>query len=261
MAVLFNRKKIFGVPVDIVELDKILDAVTSLIEKDSKGNNIMAVNAEKIMYAQKDSFLLKCLEDASFLIPDGAGATVALKVIHSAQTERIPGADLMLHICARSAKKGYKIFIYGAKEEVNKKAVEKLKEMFPDISIVGRSNGYVSSEDMDNLIKQINDSKAQVLFVALGSPKQELWISKYLDRLKVNICQGIGGTLDTIAGNVKRAPLIFRKTGTEWIYRLIKQPRRIRRHVAVWMFIFKVIKIWFAKKLQSLFPLHKWRQT
>ncbi len=249
---LFDRKRVFGVPVNIVNLDKILDTITYLIEKDSKGNNIMAVNAEKIMYAQKNQFLLKCLENSSFLIPDGAGATVALKVIHSIKTERIPGADLMLNICRLSAEKGYKIFIYGAKEEVNKKAVEKLKESFPNINIVGRSNGYVSSEDMDSLIKQINDSKTQVLFVALGSPKQEIWISKYLSRLNVNICQGIGGTLDTIAGNVKRAPVFFRKTGTEWIYRLIKQPQRIKRHIKIWHFIIKVIKIWLIKKITHI---------
>ncbi len=257
---LFERKRVFDVPVDIVTLNRILDAITYLIEENKKGNNIMAVNAEKIMYAQKDRFLLKCLESSSFLIPDGAGATVALKVIHSTKTDRIPGADLMLHICRRAAERGYKLFIYGAKEEVNKKAVQRLKEMFPNINIVGRSNGYVSPEDMDSLIKQINNSKAQVLFVALGSPKQELWISKYLNRLDVNICQGIGGTLDTIAGNVKRAPLIFRKTGTEWIYRLIKQPRRIRRHIAVWIFIFKVLKVWLRKKLpHRLLPLRKWK--
>ncbi len=147
---------------------------------------------------------------------------------------------------------GYRVFIYGAKEEVNKKAVERLKEMFPGINIVGRSNGYVSEADMQNLIKQINESKAQVLFVALGSPKQEKWIAEYLPKLNVNICQGIGGTLDTIAGTVKRAPLFFRKTGTEWIYRLIKQPKRIKRHVVIWVFIFKIIKYWLKRKLNLI---------
>ncbi|MEO0127045.1 MAG: WecB/TagA/CpsF family glycosyltransferase [candidate division WOR-3 bacterium] len=245
-----NRKKVFGVPVDTIDLKNILENIHYFVQNDIKQNNIMAVNAEKIMAAQKDKFLLDCLEKATFLIPDGAGATVALKVIHSIKPERIPGADLMHYICQESAKSGYKIFIYGATEESNQKAVERLKELYPGINIVGRSNGYVNEERMDELVKMINDSKAQILFVALGSPKQEKWIARYLPRLNVNICQGVGGTLDTIAGTVKRAPYFFRKTGTEWIYRLIKQPRRIRRHIAIWIFIFRVIKIWVKKKLK-----------
>lgn len=247
-----ERKLVFGVPVDVISREKILNNINWLIQNDKKGNNIMAVNAEKIMAAQKDKFLLNCLENATFLIPDGAGATVALKVIHSVKTERIPGADLMHYICSESAKSGYKIFIYGATEESNSKAVVKLKEMYPGINIVGRSNGYVVPNSMDQLVKSINTSGAQILFVGLGSPKQEKWIAEYLPRLNVNICQGVGGTLDTIAGTVKRAPYFFRKTGTEWIYRLMRQPRRIRRHVNIWVFILKVLQFHFFKKPSDL---------
>jgi len=244
-----ERQRVFGVPVDIITVKDILDKIDFIIKNDIKHNNIMAVNAEKIMAAQKNGFLLKCLENAKFLIPDGTGATVALKVIHNRKVERIPGADLMHYICAESAKKGYKIFIYGSREEVNKKAVEQLQKLYPGINIVGRCNGYVSLNEMPKLIEQINNSGAQILFVALGSPKQELWISENLTKLNVNICQGIGGTLDTIAGTVKRAPYIFQKLGAEWIYRLLKQPKRIRRHINIWIFIFKVIKLWLIKKL------------
>lgn len=244
-----ERKRVFGVPVDVITVEDILEKIDFIIKNEIKHNNIMSVNAEKIMAAQKNGFLLKCLENAQFLIPDGTGATVALRVIHNIKVERIPGADLMHHICGESVKKGYKIFIYGATEDVNKESVEQLKRLYPGINIVGRCNGYVSQKEIPELIEQINNSGAQILFVALGSPKQELWISENLKKLNVNICQGIGGTLDTIAGAVRRAPYIFQKLGAEWIYRLIRQPRRIRRHINIWIFIFKVIKVWLIKKL------------
>lgn len=246
-----KRKRVFGVPVDTIDLKSILESIHYLVQNDIKRNNIMAVNAEKIMAAQKDKFLLNCLESATFLIPDGAGATVALKVIYSIKPVRIPGVDLMHYICRESAKSGYKIFIYGATEETNQKAVDKLKELYQEINIVGRSNGYVDADKMDELVESMNNSGAQILFVALGSPKQEKWIHQYLPKLNVNICQGIGGTLDTIAGCVKRAPQFFQKTGTEWIYRLIKQPSRIRRHVIIWVFILKVIKEWLKRKIYN----------
>ncbi len=244
-----QRMRVFNIPVDIVDKNMILECIDYLIKNNIKHNNIMAVNAEKIMAGQRDKFLLGCLENASFLIPDGTGATVALKVMHDIKVDRLPGADLLHIICKHSADRGYRIFIYGSKEDVNKIAVEKLKAMYPGINIVGRSNGYVRQEDMQQLIDQINNSGAQILFVALGSPKQEKWIHENLRKLNVNICQGVGGTLDTIAGCVKRAPLFFRKTGTEWIYRLIRQPRRIRRHFAIWVFILKVIKEWLKRRL------------
>jgi len=247
-----QRKRVFNIPVDIIDEGILLKCIEYCIEHNIKCNNIMAVNAEKIMAGQKDKFLLECLENASFLIPDGTGATVALKVMHNTKVNRLPGADLMHIICRESAKKGYRVFIYGAKEEVNRTAVEKLRQLYPGLNIVGRCNGYVTQEKMQELIDQINNSGAQILFVALGSPKQEKWIHENLPKLNVNICQGIGGTLDTIAGCVKRAPLFFRKTGTEWIYRLILQPRRIRRHFAIWVFILKVIAEWTKRKFSHL---------
>jgi N-acetylglucosaminyldiphosphoundecaprenol N-acetyl-beta-D-mannosaminyltransferase len=110
------------------------------------------------------------------------------------------------------------------------------------LKIVGCQNGYLSDDKMDELIDRINKSKAQILFLALGSPKQELWIANNRDRLKhVRVCQGIGGTLDVLAGTVKRAPEFYCKTGLEWFYRLMEEPSRIKRQVKLPLFAAQVV--------------------
>jgi N-acetylglucosaminyldiphosphoundecaprenol N-acetyl-beta-D-mannosaminyltransferase len=157
---------------------------------------------------------------------------------------------MVLDICKVAANKGYRIFIYGSKEAINKQAKEKLKLLYPGISIVGRCNGYIRKERMDKLINDINSSEADILFVGLGSPKQEKWIQEYLPKLNVKVCQGIGGTLDTITGDTKRAPWYFQKAGVEWFYRLIKDPKRFRRQAILPVFAIRVIK----EKLKGRLP-------
>ena len=136
----------------------------------------------------------------------------------------------------------YKVFIYGATEDVNKKAVDELKNRYPDLKIVGRANGYVKESEMPDLIDRINASKAEILFLALGSPKQEKWYATHKNRLHhVRVVQGVGGTLDTIAGTVKRAPEIWCKLQLEWLYRLIMEPKRIKRQKVLPIFAAMVL--------------------
>lgn len=236
------RKSILGVPVDVVDMEGALRHIGGLIGKKRKNNYVFAINAEKVIALQKDSFLRHMAENASLLLPDGVGAVLALRMLYGMKIKRVPGVDLMHSLCRVAAEKGYKIFIYGAKEEVNKQAVERLEEMYGGIQIVGRSHGYVSQDKIEDLLQKINESEADILFIALGSPKQEQWIQQYLPRLNVKVCQGIGGTLDTIVGTVKRAPESFQRLGLEWFYRLMKEPGRIRRQLVLPVFVMKVLK-------------------
>lgn len=229
-------------PVDIVDMTGALKYIDDLIQSNRNGNYIFAINAEKVMALQNDPFLRNMAENASLLVPDGIGAVLAIKLLHGIKISRVPGADLMQNICKEAAKKGYRIFIYGAKDDVNKDAVERLKKTYPGLNIVGRCSGYITEERMNELINQINESGADILFVALGSPKQERWIQDYLPKLNIKVCQGIGGTLDTIVGHVKRAPESFQKLGLEWLYRLLKEPRRIRRQLVIPVFVFNILK-------------------
>lgn len=237
-----ERVRVLDVPVDVVDMADALAYVEGLIQGPSVGNYVLAVNPEKVYVLKKDAFLKDMFEKAALLLPDGIGVVMAVRLLFGKKIERVPGADLMLNICNMSSAKGYKAFIYGSKEEVNLKAVEKLRKQYPGIQIVGRSSGYVKDEDMEGLLKAINHSGADILFIALGSPKQEKWIQTYLQSLDIKVCQGIGGTLDTITGNVKRAPLFFQKMGLEWFYRLVKEPERLGRQMVLPIFVLQVLK-------------------
>ncbi|MDY6950033.1 MAG: WecB/TagA/CpsF family glycosyltransferase [Thermodesulfobacteriota bacterium] len=225
-----TRIKILDVWVDPVTKEECLDKVKRCLEGDERVHTIFAVNPEKNFSVPKDLVLHEAFKSADLLIPDGIGVVLAARLLYGAKLSRVPGVELMEDICALAAKGGHKVFVYGAREEVNKQAVETLKGRYPGLNIVGRSNGYVKEEEMAALVEKINASGAEILFLALGSPKQEKWISAHKDDLKtVKVCQGIGGTLDTITGKVKRAPEIWRKCSAEWLYRLILEPKRIKR--------------------------------
>jgi N-acetylglucosaminyldiphosphoundecaprenol N-acetyl-beta-D-mannosaminyltransferase len=236
-----KRIEILGVPLDCVTMGEALDCAESMI-RDRQRCAILAVNPEKVMRAIQDDKLLAQLRGASLLIPDGIGVVFAARLLGLGHAERVPGSELMPKLCEQAALKGYTIFLFGASQEVNAKVVTKLQEEYPGLRIVGSQHGYVKEKDMPAVISRINEASPDVLFVALGSPAQELWIARYLPQLKVKVCQGVGGTFDVIAGHVKRAPKTFRGLHLEWFYRLASDPRRLRRQTALPLFAYRVLK-------------------
>jgi N-acetylglucosaminyldiphosphoundecaprenol N-acetyl-beta-D-mannosaminyltransferase len=223
--------------------------VKNFLDKGNRPHAIIASNPEKNFSVPKDAVLYDTFKNADLLLPDGIGVVLAARILYNADLERVPGSEFIFDLCDIAIKESCKVFIFGAKEDVNKKAVEELKDRYPDLKIAGRSNGYVKESEMSNLIDRINASGAEILFLALGSPKQEKWYATYKNQLHhVRVVQGVGGTLDTIAGNVKRAPLIWQKFSAEWLYRLIKEPERIRRQKILPLFAVMVL----ISKLKSL---------
>ena len=223
------RLDILGIAVDAVDMEGALAEVDRRIRVGSSPGYILAANPEKVYAIRRNPFLASFFREAALVIPDGIGVVLAMRWLHGRSISRVAGADLMQNICRISPQKGYRIFIYGASEEVNAGAVEQLSRRNPGIRIVGRANGYVPQAEMADLVEKINASNADILFIALGSPRQEEWLSRWLPHLQVMVCQGIGGTLDTIVGKVKRAPIGWQKLGLEWLYRLLHQPSRIFR--------------------------------
>ena len=236
-----KRIDLLGVPVDCVTMDQALDWADSMM-KGPHPRTILAVNPEKVMRAQQDGKLLDQLRAADLLIPDGIGIVLAARLLGLGHAERVPGAELMPKLCERAVSKGYTVFLFGASEEVNQQAVAVLRERYPGIRIVGSQHGYVKDEDMPAVITCINECQPDLLFVALGSPHQELWMARYLPQLTVKVCQGVGGTFDVIAGRVRRAPKVFRTLHLEWFYRLASDPSRIRRQTALPLFAFHVFR-------------------
>ena len=248
-----------GVPVDVVDMITALDFVHNYVNtpKNPPGF-ILAVNPEKVMCIRKDRKLKIFFEKATLLIPDGIGVVKALHLFGHKNAGRVTGADLMQNICRQAPRENYRIFVYGAAEDVNRDACAELERRNPGIQIVGRSNGYVKAEEMEFLVEQINQSGADILFIALGSPAQERWLEQHASKLTtVKICQGIGGTLDTIVGKVKRAPLGWQKLGLEWLYRLVKQPKRIGRQLNLFYFVLLVLREKFSTFIKGIKNLQR----
>lgn len=224
-----KRIEILGVPVDCVTMESALDAVDTMVAG-ARPQVIIAVNPEKVLLARKDPTLLARLRSAGLLIPDGIGIVLAARWHGLGKMRRVAGADLMPAICERSVARGYKVFLLGARPEVNQRAVEVLRQRYPGLQIVGHQHGYLDDTAMPELVERINASGAQILFIAMGSPRQELWMDSFLDKLDVRVCQGVGGTFDVISGYVKRAPALVHALHLEWLYRDLR-PSRLKRIV------------------------------
>ena len=237
-----TKENILGIDVSVTSYEDLKEAINEDIEKKKK-SFIVAINPEKVLKARKNQELKDLLNKASYAIPDGVGIIYASKIKKGQIKSRITGIDCMDMLCGLASDKGYKVFLYGAKKEVIEKAKIKLEEKYKQIKIVGTIDGY--EKDDKKIVKQINESKAEIIFVALGSPKQENWIMEHMEKLNVSIFQGVGGSFDVISGNIKRAPLWMQKAGLEWLYRLIKEPKRIFRQLKLVKFLFLII---FSKK-------------
>ena len=247
-----DRTEILDVSVDVAGMGEVLDYVDERIRTRGKTGYIVAINPEKVYQLRRDSELKKFSLNADVLLPDGIGIVLGLRLFGHGDATRVPGADLMQKLCERAAEKGHRVFIYGSSEESNREAAEELKRRYPGLQVAGRSHGYVPKEEYPQLVQEINESGADILFVALGSPKQEEWIRDYAPELNVAMCQGIGGTLDTISGHVERAPAAFRACGLEWFYRLLRQPSRWRRQTVLLKFVVEILRDWMSSRLSAL---------
>src|SRR5262245_913647 len=246
-----KRINILGVPVDCLTMDGAVELADGVL-RDGARHSVVAVNPEKVMRARSDNSLLERLTRASVLIPDGIGVVLAARILNLGRFERVPGSELMPRLCELAARKGYRVFLFGAAADINARAAQILVDRYPGLTIAGTQHGFLSEEEMPGLLERINQLNIDILFVALGSPKQEEWIDRYLPGLNVRICQGVGGTFDVIAGRVKRAPAAFRAAHLEWFYRLASDPGRLRRQTALPKFALQVLKQGVKRRLVQL---------
>lgn len=232
---------ILGVNIDNITAAEALDKAEQLVKSDGV-SVIYTPNPEIVMAAYEDSEFCGVLNSADMCVPDGIGVVYGSRIIGKPLPERVAGFDLSMGLMERMSKFGGRVFLFGSKPGVADEAAEKLTQKYPGIEIAGTRNGYFADSDEEEIVNEINSSNADLLMVCLGAPKQEKWINKYKDRLNVKLCIGAGGSLDVVAGNVKRAPEIFIKLNLEWFYRLCKQPSRIGRFMALPKFILTVKK-------------------
>lgn len=237
--------KILGVPVHPLTMN---ESVTVLEEKLQKKEQafVVTANAEIIMMCQQDKEYNNIVsEQADLVLPDGAGAVWAGRYLGNEVPERVAGFDLYNQLLKLSADKSYKAYFFGGAPGVAEAAKNKAEELYPGVQIVGCRNGYFNETEEEAIIKEINDAAPDMLFVALGAPKQEKWLVKYRNQLKPRVLMGIGGSFDVLAGKMERAPKWMQEASLEWAFRLYKQPSRFMRMLALPKFVLKVI---FCKK-------------
>ncbi|EPB8153043.1 WecB/TagA/CpsF family glycosyltransferase [Clostridium perfringens] len=231
-------KELLGYKIFSDNKEELLKAI-----ENKKRVNIISGNPEVLYNGIKNEFLKNSFtkEDA-LIIPDGVGTLLAAKINGIDITEKIAGIEVMNMLLEEARDKNLKVFLLGAKEDTLIKCEEKIKENYDGINIVGSNNGFFDLDNCDDLIEKINESKADILFVAMGAPRQEVFIEKYKDKLCCKIFMGVGGSFDVFAGNVNRAPQFMINIGMEWLYRVAKEPWRIKRLGSIPKFLVLSIK-------------------
>lgn len=214
-----------------------------ILEKNLSQNKktfIVTANPETFMMSEKDEEMRKLLLDNdTFLVPDGIGIVKAARMINYDVKERITGIDIANELLKLGNKQKKSIYLFGAKQEVIDSMEKVLKESYPNLNLVGMSNGY--EKDKDKIFEKIVKTKPDIVLVALGISLQEKLIYKHLDKFDKGIFVGVGGSFDVISGHKKRAPKIFIKLNLEWLYRILKEPKRLKRfYDSNVKFIFKV---------------------
>ncbi|MFZ2054539.1 MAG: WecB/TagA/CpsF family glycosyltransferase [Candidatus Aminicenantales bacterium] len=237
----YKKYDVLGVPLSEVSLEKLVHDIRKRILH-SRQTTIFSVNPEKVILSQHDPELSEALNSADILIPDGIGVILSLWLFQRQKRNRIPGIDLFESLLSIAAQDKYPVFLLGADPQVNKLAVKQMLGRYPGIIIAGSNHGYFKNEEAKCIIDKINSCNASILFVGMGSPRQEKWIHRYRHHIKATICMGVGGSFDVISGRVRRAPLCLRKMGLEWFTRLAKEPRRAERQVSLARFVFAIIK-------------------
>lgn len=245
-----NRISICNIPVDVLTMQQSVDLIDNAIREKRPIHHVV-INAVKVVNAQKDLQLRESIINCDIINADGQGIIWASRLLNKPLPERVAGIDLMENLVALAAKKNYRIFLLGAKEDIVKKVEKIYSEKYGANIIAGYSNGYFKKEDESKIAQQIADSRADILFVAMSSPKKEIFLNTYKNLIKTPFIMGVGGSFDVVSGFVQRAPSWMQEWGLEWFYRTMQEPRRMWKRYLFGnsAFIFLIVK----EKLRQIF--------
>ena len=221
-----SRIDVLGVSFDDLTMDEAVEIALGFMQE-RRACYACTPNPEIVMAAKGDAALRAALSKAELVLADGVGITKAAAMLGTPLKSRVPGIDFASNVISRLAERGGSVSLLGAKPLVAEAAAEKLTQTYAGIVIAGTNDGYFT--DDAPVIEKINAASPDFLMVCLGSPKQELWMSANAGRLSCGLMAGLGGSLDVLAGNVQRAPETWRRLGLEWLYRVIKEPKRLGR--------------------------------
>ncbi len=240
MCIVRNRVEVLNVKVDVVTMKEVVERVESFIAQ-KKPHLVVTPNAEMIMMANQDQGLAQIINHADLVVPDGAGVVWAARYNGDPMPERVAGYDLVQNLLSKAASKKYRIYMLGGAPGIVDKAKESAERCYPGIQIVGTRHGFFTKQDEEEIVNDIIKHEPDILLVALGVPRQEKWLMDYMDQIKAPVAIGVGGTFDVMAGVVRRAPVWMQNAKLEWSYRLLREPKRAIRMLALPRFVLRVM--------------------
>jgi N-acetylglucosaminyldiphosphoundecaprenol N-acetyl-beta-D-mannosaminyltransferase len=223
---------LFGVPIDNLTLAETVDRIEEIIRSGGTHQHVV-VNVDKIVKLQRDPQLREAIRDCDLINADGQPVVWAARLLGKPLKERVTGIDLFGALVERSAQCGFRPFLLGARQEVVQKMADVLKAQHPRLQLAGWRNGYWTAEEEASVVAEVKRARPDVLFVAMSSPKKEIFLRKWKAELQVPFVMGVGGTFDVVTGLVRRAPGWMQRCGLEWLYRLIQEPGRMWRRYLV----------------------------
>jgi N-acetylglucosaminyldiphosphoundecaprenol N-acetyl-beta-D-mannosaminyltransferase len=233
--------RVLGIRIDCLDMEAALDRIDALVA--NRGSHLVAtVNPEFVMRARADAEFAAVLDGADLCLADGWGVVWAVRRQGCTLAAPVAGADLVPALARRCAGKGHRLFLLGARPGVAEEAARRLKAIAPGLQTAGAHAGSPRPEDDEQSVELIRASRPDILLVAYGHPQQELWVARNAHRLQVPVAIGVGGALDYVAGRVRRAPVWMRRAGLEWLFRLGRQPWRIRRMAVLPRYAIEVIR-------------------
>jgi len=238
-----HRINLLNFEIDAVSFN---DTVNLLFDNLDKGikSFVFFINALKVYELDKNVELRNAMKNFNFLLADGVPIVWVSKLFKKPLPGRVNGTDLFEKLMEEAEKRNKSVYFLGATQENIEKLIDVIKTRYPKLNIAGYRNGYFNKEEENKVVEVINKTNADILFLGFGSPKKELWAYKYKDKLTVPIVQGVGGSFDVVAGIIQRAPIWMQKSGLEWLYRVLKEPKRMfkRYFITNGYFIFTIIK-------------------
>ena len=238
------RIDVLGVGFDSLTIEEAVTRAKALMTE-RRAAYVVTPNPEIVMACRERLETMQAVNAADLVLPDGIGVIYGARILGTPLKTKLPGIDFIQALMADMAKEGKSVFLLGAKPGVAEAAAEKLKAQYPGLAVVGTQDGYF--RDDAPVVEAVNAARPDLLLVCLGAPKQELWMQRNQSLLNVGLMAGLGGSLDVFAGNVRRAPKAFQRLGLEWLYRLMKEPKRIGRMMKLPKFLFACI----GKKLRG----------
>ena len=234
------RADVLGCSIDRLDMDETLKAVESIIAN-GEFTQHMAINAAKLVTMHDDPKLTQIVDECGLVNADGQAVVWASRMLGDPLPERVAGIDLMQELLGLAERRAYRVFFLGARREVLETAIKRMREMHPDLIVAGARDGYFRDDEALDVCDEIRTSRADILFVAMSSPRKEYFLGEHGPSLGAPFVMGVGGSIDVIAGITRRAPRAMQKLGLEWLFRLLQEPRRMFRRYAVTNWRFAVL--------------------